>query len=244
MKRMQTYVNYGLAKINYTVTRRKRKTLGISISVDNGVQVAAPYMISDDIIGEIVLRKAPWILEKLSHLKEIKEQTPLKHFVSGEVFPYMGREYKLQIIIGNYNKGTTISFEDSLIKILIPDAARENQSEVIREELINFYKNNAKELFLQRIEYFSKKLGVTHSGLTIKGQKTIWGSCTKANKINLNWKILMAPLDIIDYLVVHELAHIRVKNHSRDFWNLVGLTLPDYKKRSNWLKTNGHKLNF
>jgi|LSQX01.2.fsa_nt_gb predicted metal-dependent hydrolase len=242
---MNTFIKYGSKKIDITVSRRRRKTLGISVSVTKGVQVAAPINASDDTIHQILSRKAPWIIEKLSHLHEIESQTPIKGFVTGDVFPYLGKDYILEITENPNAKKASVSLDNNRFNVVLPETlSTNNRPEIIRDTFILWYKKKAKEILALRIEKYSQELGVVPTALVIKGQKTIWGSCTADNKININWKILMAPLDIIDYLVVHELSHIRVKNHSKNFWSLVESILPSYRELSGWLKQNGHKLNF
>lgn len=114
-----------------------------------------------------------------------------------------------------------------------------------RTLLTNWFRTQAQELFTERTHYWSKVLKLSPTHLDIRSQKTRWGSCsTKTGALHFNWKVLMAPSEIIDYLIVHELCHLQVPNHSSDFWQLVQTFLPDYKLRRRWLTENGVSLDF
>ncbi|WP_081457835.1 YgjP-like metallopeptidase domain-containing protein [Clostridium carboxidivorans] len=114
--------------------------------------------------------------------------------------------------------------------------------DAIKNHIIDIYKNQAKKVLIERTKIYSKLIGVNPLKVTIKSQKTLWGSCSSKRNINYNYKIIMAPMEVVDYIVVHELCHLIHMNHSKQYWNTVQSILPDYKIRRRWLKDNGFKL--
>ncbi len=119
---------------------------------------------------------------------------------------------------------------------------KDKREAIIKDNLEKFYKEQAINVLKERTDYYSNILKVAPKNIVIKNQKTLWGSCSSKGNINYNYKIVMAPLEILDYIVVHELCHLVHMNHSKDFWDLVEIVIPDWKKRRNWLKENGYKL--
>ena len=115
-------------------------------------------------------------------------------------------------------------------------------SEKARDIFTRWYKQQARKIIARRTEYYSSIFGYKYNKITIRNQQTRWGSCSGRNNLNFNWRLIMAPLNVIDYVVVHELSHIEEKNHSRRFWDKVSNVMPDYKNHRNWLKENGHSL--
>ncbi len=122
-----------------------------------------------------------------------------------------------------------------------PGLEEEKERELIKEMLTKWYKDSFGDIVRERIEKYSPELNVAPAKIFIKNQKTRWGSCSTKGNINLNWLLVMTPLEIIDYVIVHELSHLKVMNHSQEFWTLVESILPDYKERRKWLKENGTK---
>ena len=113
---------------------------------------------------------------------------------------------------------------------------------VQRKALENRYRQAAKEYFPARVAYYEKIIGVTHNEIRIRDQKTRWGSCSSKGNLNFNWRLMLAPPRVLDYVVVHELCHRKEMNHSKAFWNAVEMVLPDYKELRKWLRDNGNSL--
>ena len=113
-----------------------------------------------------------------------------------------------------------------------------------KEKMVSWYRKQAREILTQRMEHFSKLSGWTYTSISINSARTRWGSCGPKNSINFSWRLVMAPMSVIDYVVVHELAHTVVKNHSRKFWDAVASVMPDYKERRRWLKENEGRMEF
>lgn len=215
----------------YTVIKSNRKSLSIIIERDKSVVVRAPQSLSDERIKEEVNKRKSLILSKIDSDQKAAERTA-KEFVDGEQFLYMGKYYSLQI---NNSETPTIEFKEAFI-VNTPNI------EVAKNLMFEWYQQQAKEVLTPRIIFFAEHLGVKRKRINITSAKYTWGSCTPAGTLNFNWRIVKAPSEVMDYIVVHELAHLREHNHSAEFWNIVAVQLPQYEDAKQWLRLNGHEL--
>lgn len=215
----------------YKVIKSNRRSLSIIIERDKSVVVHAPLSLSDYRIKEEVDKRKALILSKInSHQKSI--QRTAKEFVDGEQFLFMGKYYSLQI---NFTELPAIEFNDAFV-VNAPDV------ETAKKLMFDWYQRQAREILTPRIIYFAEHMGVKRKRININSAKYLWGSCTPAGTLNFNWHIVKAPPEVIDYIVVHELAHLREHNHSSEFWNIVAVQIPQYEDAKKWLKLNGHEL--
>ncbi len=223
--------------ITYKLQRKNRKTIGIKITNNGEVIVGAPLNLSQEKIDGIIKEKAHWIISKLEEVKALKSKEPS----SLESLKFLGQEYKLKIY---ESAGPTLKviFNKSEFQVFIPKTLKNNREEYTREALDKWYRMQAKNILEKRTVYYADKLKVEPKRIVIKDQKTRWGSCSSKGNINYNYRIIMAPINIIDYLVVHELCHLIELNHSDRFWALVAGILPDYKESLTWLKHYGNSL--
>lgn len=229
--------------IFYKLARTKRKTIGITIDMSGEVKVSAPLQMSEEQIEEVLEKKANWIIKKLSEIQVVNKNVVIKQFIDGEKFLYLGKDYELKVIEQNSNKVEVVIQEDKILIYLPQHLQEENKNQIIKEALLKWYRKCFSQIVDERIKEYSLQLKVTPCKVVIKSQKTRWGSCSSMGNINLNWRLVMAPIAIIDYIIVHELCHLKVMNHSKDFWYQVGLIMPDYKERREWLKENGYLIN-
>lgn len=228
--------------ITYAVVRSKRKTIGITVHRNGEVKVSAPFRISEKQIREIVQKKAAWIVKKINEVREMNSNTVCREFISGEKFLYLGKEYTLKVVEKHAGKAEVL-MQDDTIAVYVPQGLpEENRKQVIMESLVKWYRQCFDDIIKERIEKYSLQLKVNPCKVAIKDQKTRWGSCSRKGNINLNWRLVMAPMSIIDYVIVHELCHLRIMNHSKDFWDLVKSILPNYSESRKWLKVNGCRL--
>ncbi|MBM7616102.1 M48 family metallopeptidase [Alkaliphilus hydrothermalis] len=224
--------------LEYILTKTRRKTVGISVDVEMGVKVAAPKNISMKQIEEVILKNSKWIFEKLKDL-EGKKQTQAE-FKAEESFSYLGKEYTLAVIEINNKEKERVELEEQAQPVpLIKLYLHEHTQESIKKVLLNWYRQEASRIIKERLECIGEKTGLWPLSVAIKDQKSRFGSCSSKKNINLNWKLVMAPMEVIDYVVLHELCHLREMNHSKDFWNLVESFMVDYKERRRWLKEYG-----
>lgn len=237
---------YGTTMINYILSYKANKT-DITVSVDwiNGVSVVAPEHIDISLVEKVLHKKAPWILKKLYEFNEIKLHSSAKEFLSGEKIPYLGRQYRLKVTAHDKISDAKLSFNRGLFSADIPRNWETDQRiRRLKELFQRWYFVHGQMKIEERLKLYSPKMECYPTQLVIKEQEMRWGSCTKNGIININWLILMAPMQIVDYVLVHELAHIKHPDHSPAFWATIQSILPDYESRKEWLRINGPTLTF
>ena len=218
----------GLKSGIITIKSRKRKrTISLSLGSDGRIFLRVPYHLTDEKIQEFLLSKREWLESKLKNLKEIKP----RKFMAGEKFPYFGRLHPLRLECSEEKRPLVFSNDEFVLAKDSLDQAR--------ELFIAWYKNEAHQKLRERIDHYSGPMGLEAVPMKITSALCRWGSCSTSNTLNFPWRIAMLPLGSIDYIVVHELAHTKEKNHSEKFWKLVSLIMPDYKERKKWLNENG-----
>jgi len=175
-----------------------------------------------------------WVINKLKEDQERRKEVE-KTFMSGEKFLYLGEWYPLEVHESDQKScPLELSFGNFVLnKYYIGQA---------RDLFIEWYKREAKEKIDGRVRYYSDRLQLIPNGTRITSAKSRWGSCSRDNRLSFSWRIIMAPLKIMDYILVHELVHIKEKNHSRNFWAALEKIFPDYKTCRIWLRENGHRL--
>lgn len=225
-------------EVNVNITRKVRKTISMKISESCDIIISAPLFISDEKIKEILKEKEIWIAHKLKQIENtIREKAD---FTKGVML--LGKRYNINIHNVKYNS-LKIIFDKSNFNIYIPESlTNEDKLRSIKDLLVKWYKQQARRIFIERVNYYSRMLKVSPKRMAVKDQKSRWGSCSSKGNINLNYRLIMAPIEIIDYVVVHELCHLVHLNHSKEFWKLVEEILPDYIKCKEWLKINGNTL--
>jgi len=215
------------------IIRTKRKTIALIVGRDGRLIVRAPMRAGAESIQKFIAEKEKWIRTKQGHVKETYPPFVPKEYVNGEGFWYLGKIYKLQLgentkpllyLNGNFQLARTavskapIAFE-------------------------RWYREQAYTVISERVQWYAAKHGFNYKQVKITSARARWGSCNDKGTLSFAWRLVMAPVPVIDYVVVHELMHLRVKNHSKKFWALIQILMPDCKKRIEWLEINGHLLN-
>jgi predicted metal-dependent hydrolase len=213
------------------IIRTRRRTIAIYIHPDGKVIVRAPHKTPEHLIRQFVQTKAAWIARQKARAAQ-KPVTPAKSYQGGEKFPLLGQNYPLRII---QSPKTALTFQD---EFLLPQKAQPRA----RQAFETWYKTRARQLFQERVTHYAQKFGLQYQKIRISSARTRWGSCSTRGVLSFTWRLIMAPIEIIDYVIIHELAHLRVPNHSQKFWAEVARMLPDYQPRLNWLRQNGHTL--
>lgn len=215
------------------VIRTGRKKTA-SVRVHQGeVSVVIPNGLPDTYLEELVTKKTRWIREKLELHRDVSPFNP-KEYVSGECFTYLGRNYRLKVVSG---KSKSVKLKNGSLVVTLPDGSK--SSDRVKNALTEWYRAHAKQKLKDKVERYAKIIGVTPSSVDVKTFKARWGSCCKRGVIQFNWKIIMAPNRIVDYVVVHELCHMKQHNHSSQFWKLVEKVIPEYVESKEWLKKHG-----
>jgi predicted metal-dependent hydrolase len=215
--------------LNYKILYSDRKTLTISVERDRSIIVRAPRHLSRERIDTFVQRKRLWLFDKLRSKQKFPPEPVEKEFVSGETLIYLGRHYRLQVTSRAIDG---IHFHQ---EFLISKDNHVAASELFKQ----WYIQKAKEKIIPRVREFAKTLGVSYNRIKISDMRYRWGSCTPSNNLNFNWKLIKAPMFVIDYVIVHELAHLLEPNHTEEFWNIVAVQVPKYEKAKEWLRENG-----
>jgi len=230
-------------KIAYEIKRSTRaKRINIRIDQDK-VRVAVPLGITYSEAKVFVESKSEWILKHVQAWQSQNQQVPRK-YMQGDTFLYQGKNCPLytRVVTGRM---ISIKFIEGCLWAELPEVIPpEDWPQTVRGSLIKWYRVQAERVFQERLDYFVRIMGLKYNRLTIREQKTRWGSCSSKGNINLNWRIILAPEKVVDYLVVHELAHLRYMNHSQEFWCFVANYMPEYKVWKKWLKDNTSILNF
>lgn len=238
-------ISFGRTKIKYEIRRSNRKkTVGLVVQPNTYVIVLSPRFLSENNIKQIVLKRAGWIIKHQDKIRRFKADThPKKDFVSGETFPYLGRHYRLKIIRSVNKENTSCKLVGGRLYIKTNKRVGDKAtSRVIRENLIEWYRARAEKKIKERLRDYAKLIGKRPIKVIVKNQGKRWGSCSNSGVLRFNWKVIMAPLSVVDYVIVHELCHLIIKNHSEKFWNKLGSIIPDYKKKRQWLKENSYLL--
>lgn len=210
----------------------KRKTLGLIVERDKSVVVLAPKGTSDNAIDQFVTKRRGWLYEKLNHSPKFREKQEETPFASGKAILYLGRNYKLDVV------DTAIEGIRFSNKFFISKSNIRNGSSLLNQ----WYQQMAREKITPKVEFYAKQLGVAYNAILISDLKYRWGSCTLKGNLNFNWRLIKAPHFVINYVVVHELAHLLELNHSDRFWNIVKVQLPNYKEAKEWLRENGERV--
>jgi len=233
-----SHIQYGNRKIFYDIERtNRRETVGIHVDRQGDVVVASPPSVSIDNIKDIVRKRAGWILEKQKLVKNTDYLGLAKEFVSGEAFSYLGRQYRLKVIRSDSDKNKKCKLIGGRFVVIINRHLNgKHTEENVKKALSNWYFEHAKEKIPERVNLYARRLGKRPEKIEIKNHKKRWGSCSRNGVVRFNWKIVMAPVTVLDYVLVHELCHLVYPHHSDKFWEKVGTIIPDYEKRRNRLR--------
>lgn len=219
--------------LDYEVIRANRKTIGITVERDRKVVVRVPLQVSEQTVKAAVESKLFWIWQKLRDSRKYPNPKPHKEFVTGETFLFLGQHHSLTL---TSLEGGAVRLVGKQFEMALSD--RRNGDVLFR----SWYLAQAKEKLRPRIAAFANEIGVAYSRIWVRDLKYCWGSCTPGGTLSFNWRIIQAPMIVVDYLIVHELAHVLIPNHSQDFWNIVAVHVPSWKKARNWLEQHGSRL--
>jgi predicted metal-dependent hydrolase len=214
------------------IIRTKRKSIALIIEPDGRLIVRAPIRAKEEKINEFIQHKAKWIVRKQGHVKSYYPPFVPKEYVNGEGFWYLGNIYKLQLV----NDKKPLLYLNGNFQLACTAV---DKAPIIFER---WYKTQAKKVISERVKWYAAKHGYSYQQIKITSARTRWGSCSEHGTLSFSWRLVMAPMPVIDYVVVHELVHMQVKNHSKKFWAKVAVIMPDYQQKIEWLEKHGHLL--
>lgn len=217
------------------VRTSRHKTADIRVE-EGAVSVVVPTDTPLEKIDQLLKAKRTWIRDKIA-LHQSLQPASGKAFVSGEAFSYLGRNYRLKIETGHF---APVKLVQGRLRVQVPEDG--NKPHVIRNALVRWYKRQAEQKLAEKVNRYAPVVGVKPAGVRIKTFKSRWGSCTSDGLLEFNWKILMAPNRMVDYVVIHELCHLIHHDHSAAFWHEVERVMPDYEVCKAWLRQHAHGL--
>jgi len=221
--------------MEFTVEYRKRRSFELRVEPPGIVKVVAPKNARKAEVLELVESKARWINQKLSEIRELESRRCKREYKDGETFLYLGRNWPLEVVLDSGIAKPFVSIDGGSLRIVTDRIDKEQ----LRAVLEKWYRQRASEKIKERLRHYSTIIGVEPNAVRIKNQKKRWGSCSSLGNLNFNWRCIMAPIEVIDYIVVHELCHLVHMNHSSKYWALVGRIMPDYQNYRDWLRLNG-----
>lgn len=233
MRSYRSSINYGNEKITFDVSHADRKTMEIGVHPDIRVTVKAPKGVAPDVVKKRVAKRARWIKKQITYFRKFEPHTPARCYVGGETHLFLGRQYRLKIKKHNCSE---VKLKDGYFYIM---TSAPNNTRKIRDMLFNWYKSHALVIFSKRLEICYKavkKLDIRFPGLRVKKMSKRWGSCGKAGDIILNTELIKAPLYSIDYVIMHELCHLKVHTHNNAYYGLLSKYMPDWEKRKERLE--------
>lgn len=234
--------------VPYKVRRSTRaRRIRLTFSAKDGLQLVLPsnVSLSREYIENILYQKYKWILNALERLEYYEQNPePPRLFEMGEDKLFLGQVYKLELQFQPHCQGAQVLGKTAAVLVVEVQEGLNNANETraIYSALMQWYQDQAKRYITQRTAELASIYGFQYNMLRIRDQKTRWGSCSGKGNLNFNWRLIMAPPSIIDYVIVHELCHLQQMNHSQLFWKLVERFMPDYETHRAWLKYHGHLL--
>ncbi len=217
-------------EFEYTLIRSKnrRRTLALSMEQPLQIQLRAPFRTSIKEANDFLAKNHHWILKRQTELKTRPYFKPIQEWEHGDRVPFLGDFYLLHLIEEPLTKASIYLHEKHLMLHIPTHIISELRPQLIASTIINWYKKNARIIAQQKMLDWAEKLKVNFNALIISGPHKRWGSCNYRNDIRINWRAVLAPSEALDYLIAHELCHVKHKNHSSAFWKMLGNVLPNY----------------
>jgi predicted metal-dependent hydrolase len=216
--------------IDIVIQKSVRKTVSIFVERDGSVSARVPEKLSDEEIRDILKDKEYQIFKNLAEWTQLNENAVEREYVNGQSFLYLGSNYRLKLV---GEKLENVQFKRNIFFLSKEDKYK------AKELFIKFYKDKLNSKIHPIIERYKNQLGVEPNQIKVMELQNRWASCMTNGNVNFHWKCAMAPIDVLHYIIVHELAHLIHNNHTQAFWNEVDKILPNYDEQVNWLKVNG-----
>lgn len=238
-------IRFGRTEIAYGIRRSpRRKTVSVVVDADDGVILTAPDAVPVTRLDQVVRDKAPWILERLRRAETLETPTPSRSFVSGETFLYLGRQFRLRVSSGQGDRPARL--RSGWLQVETERGlAASLRADRVRERVEGWYRARAAQKLTERVEIWADKMGALDvTQVLIANQRRRWASCDAGGTLRFNWRIIQAPLRLVDYVVAHELVHLKHPNHTRAFWAALERAQPECEINRRDLRRLGPRLDW
>jgi predicted metal-dependent hydrolase len=225
-------------ELEYTIRRSDRARRARIVVDPGGVEVVVPRRMALRHVGPFVEEKRPWIERTLRRFREAELAAPPIELEHGGVVPYLGRELLLHVRVERWRQRSHVALRGEVLRVKVGEPG----ADAIRDALERWYRVRAREEVAWRLDQACVRAGSAYSSLSIRAQQTRWASCSSNGTMSFNWRLLLAPEEILDYVVEHEVAHLEVLDHSDRFWRLLASRCPRYREHERWLRTHGPAL--
>lgn len=211
----------------------RRKTLELIVDRGGELVIAAPDDLEESVMSDFVREKRFWLYTKIAEKESRRHDVPPKEFVNGEGFPYLGRTYRLKLVDDQDAPLKLMNGRFRLRRELVADG---------RDVFIDWYTRHADAWLRSRVSEWAARMGVEAGGIDVRDLGFRWGSCSSSRVLNFHWATILLPVSVVDYVIVHELAHLTEPNHDEKFWMIVSSTLVDFADRKEWLAEHAHRV--
>lgn len=221
------------------VRSARRRSISIEVNAAKVIIRAPIKGVDEAILQQFLREKTEWVLEKVQSQRELLVTIPSYSYTAGCRLPYLGGE--LTLVLGIGSQGRVVKYDENL-HVIIPHRRRLSAQEQTRRLVMSWYQREALRILTKKTDQLVAQMGLVYTGVNIRATKTKWGHCTSSGAIQYNGQIILAPEAIVDYLVAHEVSHLRHHNHGPAFWQLVASVCPEYQQSRAWLKMHGQQL--
>ncbi len=238
----------------------RRRTVTITVHPEQGVVVHTPPAYSQTGVEKFLKEKSAWIAKHLRRMESDRAKRPRFRWVDGHPFPFRGRDYPLRLVPNSERDAVRLA-EGHLVVEMTRDPGANGflaaslaepvntaqpisnaEQDAVAEQVRGWFREQARLVIMARVAFFQRTIGVQPTRIRIRSQKRRWGSCSQRGSLNFNWCLILAPPEVMDYVIVHELCHLIEMNHSPRFWKLVAQVVPEHEERKAWLRENGEVL--
>jgi predicted metal-dependent hydrolase len=225
-----------VSSVPYRIRRSDRARHARILIGGDGVEVVVPRRFPLRQVEPFVEEKRPWIERTLRRLRESEAEYPPARLEDGGELPYLGEWLALTVRVESERARAHVVRRADALRVALPRGGS------LRDALEGWYRRRAREEVSARLDAAVARAGVSYTSLQIRGQRTRWASCSSSGAMSFNWRLLLAPAEILDYVIEHEVAHLEVHDHSRRFWDLLAARCPDWREHERWLRRHGHAL--
>ncbi|MCK5609761.1 M48 family metallopeptidase [Candidatus Pacearchaeota archaeon] len=222
----------------------RARRLRLQINSNGEFQLVIPWLTTQRAVDRFLKENQSWIDRQITSIEKQKAKRPTVQYGTGDLFYYFGEKVKLAVQPSDRKRSNLRVQEDQMVISLYRHVGKKDGKIAVKKVIEQFYRKKAEEVIHDRLQFFNEHYQFRYNRVTLRNQKTRWGSCSSRGNLNFNWRLIMAPIEVIDYVVAHELCHLKEMNHSSRYWALVEQAIPDYKKYRKWLKDNHYLLTF